>query len=190
MNHDIVHMKDPFAKRDDMTGPYAVYYTCYESVARKLVEEDPASSDWESSKARINNGEIATMVLGSWAVQQCKDAGDTPDDVGYMPFPITVDGKQYAGAGGNYAFGINNQASTDNQIAAMLYLKWLIEDSTIYEDEGSIPALKGENLPDALADFEGVELLSDNPPVEGEEELFNDVNNESEVGINLSLIHI
>ena len=184
MNHDIVHMKDQFAKRDDMTGPYAVYYTCYESVARKLVEEDPASSDWESSKARINNGEIATMVLGSWAVQQCKDAGDTPDDVGYMPFPITVDGKQYAGAGGNYAFGINNQASTDNQIAAMLYLKWLIEDSTIYEDEGSIPALKGENLPDALADFEGVELLSDNPPVEGEEELFNDVNNESEVGIN------
>ena len=46
MNHDIVHMKDPFAKRDDMTGPYAVYYTCYDSVARKLVEEDPASSDW------------------------------------------------------------------------------------------------------------------------------------------------
>lgn len=66
----------------------------------------------------------------------------------------------------------------------MLYLKWLIEESTIYEDEGSIPALKGEALPEALADFEGVELLSDNPPVEGEEELFNDVNNESEVGIN------
>lgn len=45
MNHDIVHTKDPFAKQDDMTGPYAVFYTCYESVARKLVEEDPASSD-------------------------------------------------------------------------------------------------------------------------------------------------
>ena len=184
MNHDIVHMKDPFAKQEDMTGPYAVYYTCYESVARKLVEEDPASSDWESSKTRINNGEIATMVLGSWAVQQCKDAGDTPEDVGYMPFQITVDGKQYAGAGGNYSFGINNQADSDNQIAAMVYLKWLIEESSIYEDEGSIPALKGEDLPEALADFEGVELLSDNPPAEGEETLFNDVNNQSEVGIN------
>ena len=141
-------------------------------------------SDWESSKTRINNGEIATMVLGSWAVQQCKDAGDTPEDVGYMPFPITVDGKQYAGAGGNYSFGINNQADSDNQIAAMVYLKWLIEESSIYEDEGSIPALKGEDLPEALADFEGVELLSDNPPAEGEETLFNDVNNQSEVGIN------
>ena len=184
MNYTIVHQKDPFAKRDDMTGPYAVYYTLYEAVARGLVEEDPASSDWESSKGAINKGEIATMVLGSWAVQQCKDAGETPDDVRYMPFPITVDGKRYAGAGGNYSFGINNKATTENQIAAMVYLKWLIEESTIYLDEGSIPARKDGELPATLADFEGVELLADNPAHAGEETLFNDVNNESEVGIN------
>lgn len=184
MNNTIVHTKDPFAKRDDMTGPYAVYYTLYEAVARGLVEEDPASSDWESSKNKMNTGEIATMVLGSWAVQQCKDAGENPDDVGYMPFPITVDGKRYAGAGGNYSFGINNQAETDNQIAAMVYMKWLIEESSIYADEGSIPALKSGELPDALADFEGVELLADNPAAAGEETLFNEVNNEAEVGIN------
>ncbi|MDO4296938.1 MAG: ABC transporter substrate-binding protein [Lachnospiraceae bacterium] len=184
MNNTIIHTKDPFAKRDDMTGPYAVYYTMYESVARGLVEEDPASSDWESSKNMMNTGKIATMVLGSWAVQQCKDAGENPDDVGYMPFPITVDGKRYAGAGGNYSFGINNQAETDNQIAAMVYLKWLIEESSIYTDEGSIPALKSGELPDALADFEGVELLADNPAKAGEETLFNEVNNEAEVGIN------
>ena len=184
MNNDIIHTKDPFAKQDNMTGPYAVYYTMYEAVARKLVEESPDSSDWESSKGKMNKGEIGAMVLGSWAVQQCKDAGDTPENVGYMPFPITVDGKCYAGAGGNYAFGINNQATEDNQIAAMVYLKWLIEESSIYEDERSIPALKSGDLPDALVYFEGVELLSDNPPLEGEESLFNDVNNESEVGIN------
>ena len=57
-----------------MTGPYAVYYTLYESVARGLIEESPSSTDWESSKRRINEGEIATMVLGSWAVEQCKEA--------------------------------------------------------------------------------------------------------------------
>ena len=101
-----------------------------------------------------------------------------------MPFPITVDGKRYAGAGGNYSFGINKESDTDNQIASMLYLKWLIEESSIYADEGSIPALKSGDLPDALADFEGVELLADNPAKAGEETLFNDVNNESEVGIN------
>ena len=63
-------------------------------------------------------------------------------------------------------------------------MKWLIEDSSIYDDEGSIPALKSGDLPDALADFEGVELLADNPAKEGEESLFNELNSESEVGIN------
>ena len=181
---NLAHTKDPFAKKDDMSGPYAVYYTLYEAVSRKLVEDDPASSDWEASKGMINKGEIATMVLGSWAVEQCRGAGAAPEDVGYMPFPITVDGKRYASGDGNYSYAINNKATEENQIASMVYLKWLLEESTIFVDEGTIPALKSEPLPDSLSEFDGVEILSNNPAIEGEENLFDDVNNESEVGIN------
>ena len=181
---NIVHTANPFSDRGDGTGPYAVYYTLYESVARKLIEEDPMSTDWESSKARINSGEIATMVLGSWAVAQCQGAGDNGDDLGYMSFPISVNGKQYAGSGGNYSYGINNQTSVDQQIAAMVYTKWLLEESPIFVDEGSIPALKSAPMPDVLAGFDGVELLSNNAAPEGEEDLFDQVNNESECGLN------
>lgn len=180
-NNLLLHTKDPFTKNDENSGPYAVYYTLYNAVDRKLVEEDPASSDWESSKGMINNGEIATMVLGSWSVQQFKDAGEHPDDIGYMPFPISVGGKQYAAAGGNYAYAINNQATADNQIASMLYVKWLLEDSPIFADEGSIPARKDEALPDSLSEFAGVELLSDNPAKEGEESLYDDIRMTAEV---------
>ncbi|MFR6349778.1 MAG: ABC transporter substrate-binding protein [Enterocloster aldenensis] len=182
-NNTMVHTKNPFAKREDMTGPYAVYYVLYEAVKRGLVEEDPASSDWESSKGMMNRGDIGNMVLGSWAVNQCKDAGSTPEDVAYMPFPITVNGKQYAGAGGNYSYGINNKASADNQIASMLYLKWILDESSMFVDEGSIPARKDAPMPDVLADFTGVELLSNSPAKEGEETFFDDVNSKSEVGI-------
>lgn len=181
---NLPHMANPFADRGDGTGPYAVYYTLYESVARGLIEEDPMSTDWESSKGRINSGEIATMVLGSWSVQQFKDAGPNPDDIRYMPFPITVDGKRYAGAGGNYSYAINAKISTDNQIAALLYVKWLLDESSIFVDEGCIPARKDGDMPDFLADFEGIELVSNNPPAEGEEDLFDQVNLQSEVGIN------
>ena len=183
-HNNMPHMASPFADRGDGTGPYAVYYTLYEAVARGLIEDDPMSTDWESSKGRINSGEIATMVLGSWAVQQFKDAGPNPDDISYMPFPITVDGKRYAGAGGNYSYGINNKVSADNQIAAMLYVKWLLDESSIFIDEGCIPARKDGEMPAFLADFEGVELVSNNPPPEGEEDLFDQVNLQSEVGIN------
>jgi len=180
-NNILLHTKDPFTKNSEMSGPYAVYYTLYNAVADKLVEDDPASSDWESSKRMINNGEIGAMVLGSWSVQQFKEAGNNPDDIGYMPFPISVKGKQYAAAGGNYAYAINKNASSDNQIASMLYMKWLLEDSSIFSDEGSIPALKGSKLPDSLSEFNGVELLSDNPAKEGEENLYDDIRNTAEV---------
>ncbi len=180
-NTTLLHTRNPFSKNEENSGPYAVFYTLYNAVADDLVEEDPASSDWESSKVMINNGQIGAMVLGSWCVQQFKDAGDNPDDIGYMPFPISVKGVQSAAAGGNYAYAINKYASADNQIASMIYIKWLLEESTIFEDEGSIPALKNSPLPDSLSEFDGVELLSDDAALEGEENLYDDVRNTAEV---------
>lgn len=183
-HNNMPHTANPFADRGDQTGPYAVYYTLYEAVARQLIEDDPMSTDWESSKGRINSGEIATMVLGSWSVQQFKDAGPNPDDISYMPFPITVNGKRYAGAGGNYSYAINKEAPVNNQIAAMLYVKWLLDESSIFVDEGCIPARKDGEMPAFLADFEGIDLISNNAPKAGEEDLFDNVNLQSEVGIN------
>lgn len=89
-NYTMVHKANPFSDPGDGTGPFNVYRILYEAVAQGLCEPDPMSSDWEGSKGMINRGEIGCMVLGSWAVQQFKDAGDKPEDVAYMPFPITV----------------------------------------------------------------------------------------------------
>lgn len=54
MNNGLVHGKNPFSKRDDMTGPYAVYYVLYEATARGLIEDDPTTTDWEGCKGMIN----------------------------------------------------------------------------------------------------------------------------------------
>ena len=180
-NEILLHTRNPFTKNEENSGPYAVYYTLYTAVAEGLVEEDPASSDWESSKVMINNGEIGAMVLGSWCVQQFKEAGDHPEDIGYMPFPISVNGVQSAAAGGNYAYAVNNKTSAENQIASMIYVKWLLEESTIMADEGSIPALIGQDLPESLAEFEGVTLSSNSQAKEGEENLYDDIRNTAEV---------
>jgi ABC-type glycerol-3-phosphate transport system substrate-binding protein len=178
--------KDPFADRGDMTGPWAVYYTLYEAVARDLIEDDPSTTDWEGSKPMMNKGEIGTMALGSWAVVQMQAAGDNADDIAYMPFPISVDGKQYAGAGPDYDYGINVNSSNDQKLASLIYIKWLLEESGWAYDEGSVPIVKGGEYPDSLAGFEGVELVIDNPSPAGEETLKDDINNESELGINAS----
>lgn len=183
-NNQLLHGKDPFAKQDGMYGPYAVYYVLYESVARGLIEDDPTTTDWEGCKGEINNGNIGTMVLGSWAVVQMQQAGDNPDDIGYMPFPISIDGKQYTTAGPDYAYGINANASTENQIASLLFTKWLTEESNYAFDQGGIPIVDGAEYPAVLDAFTGAELIIDNPAPEGEEDLFTNVNNDSEVGLN------
>lgn len=184
MNDKVVHGKNPFSKNEDMTGPYAVYYVLYESVARGLVEDDPTTTDWEGSKGMINNGKIGTMVLGSWAVTQMQQAGEHADDIGYMPFPITVDGKQYASAGPDYAYGININSSKDNQIASMLYVKWLTEKSNYAYDQGGIPIVQGSDYPEVLKDFQNTELIVNNPAKEGEEDYYDTINSDSEVGLN------
>lgn len=186
-NYKIVHMANPFSDRGDSTGPYAVYKILYDAVAEGLVEPDPMSSDWEGCKGMINRGEIGAMVLGSWAVQQFKEAGEDPDDIAYMPFPITVtddSGNRVTSAGGNYSYAINCKTDVNQQIASMLYVKWLLEESPIFTEEGCIPALKSAPMPDFLSDFEGIELLSNAPAPDGEEDYFDKVNLESEVGIN------
>ena len=183
-NQDLPHAANPFADQGNATGPYAVYKILYDAVANGLIEEDYTTTDWEGCKPMINQGQIGTMVLGSWAYTQMQQAGDKPEDIGYMAFPITIDGKQYAPAGGDYNFGINVQASDDEKLASMYYLKWLTEQSGFAYSEGGVPIDKKGEYRELYAAFEGLDMVADAPALAGEETLMNDLNSESELALN------
>ncbi len=184
MNQTLLHTKDPFANKGDGTGPYAVYKILYDAVKEGLIEDDYTTTDWEGCKGMMNRGEIATMVLGSWAFTQMQEAGDKPEDIGYMAFPITVNGKQYAPAGGDYNFGINVKATDAQKLAAMYYLKWLTHESGFTFAEGGVPIDKNGEYPALYAAFAGIDMVSDEPALPGEENLLNELNSESELAIN------
>ena len=191
MNITMPQTKDPFADRGNGTGPYAVYNILYEAVRRGLTEDSPTATDWEGCKPMINNGQIGVMVLGSWAIIQMQEAGPNPDDIGYMPFPITQPGGvQYASAGADYCFGVNNSISNDNKIASMLYIKWLSESSNFAYDQGGVPVLKSQAYPDTLAAFDGITLLEDTPAPTELATLQSDVNRESEISLNADNTHV
>jgi raffinose/stachyose/melibiose transport system substrate-binding protein len=181
LNQKFVHTAEPFKDNGDGTGAYALYKILYDAVANGLIEDDYTTTDWEGCKGMINNGEIGCMVLGSWAVAQMKAAGDNGDDIGYMPFPITVNGKQYASAGPDYKYVINVNASDDNKAAAMVFVKWMVEDSGWCELEGGYPISK---TADTSFSFDGVEILSNLPALAGEEDYLNEMNAESELSFN------
>lgn len=184
MNQKFLHTQDPFADKGDGAGPYAVYKILYDAVSLGLTEEDYTTTDWEGSKGMINNGEIACMVLGSWAFTQMQDAGPNPDDIGYMPFPISIGGKQYASAGADYSYGINVQSSDDNKKAAMIYVKWLTNLSYFSYTEGGIPIDLNGQYPDLYSAFNGIEFVANEAALPGEEDFLNELNAESELMVN------
>lgn len=179
---------NPFSDRGDGTGPYAVYNILYEAVSKGLTEDDPTTTDWEGSKGMLNNGEVACMVLGSWAIPQMQSAGDHADDIAYMPFPISINGTQYATEGPDYFYGINKNNSADNQIAAMCYVKYLVEKSGYAAAQGGIDCTVDAEMPDFLAAFDSdtVKTIQNQAAPEGKETLHNDINNESELGLSAS----
>ncbi len=183
-NQKFVHTADPFADPGDGTGVYNLYKILYDACAEGLIEDDYTTTDWEGCKGMLNRGEIATMVLGSWAYAQMQEAGDTPENVGYMPFPMTVGGKQYVNAGGDYNYAINVNSSDENKAAALVFIKWMVEKSNWCYNEGGYTVVKGGKNPDMYAAFDGCEVLADQPALAGEETFLNDMNSESELSFN------
>lgn len=182
MNQKLVHTKDPFQNYGDDTHAYAVYKILYDAVADGLIEDDYSTTDWEGSKTKLNNGEIGCMVLGSWAYPQMEAAGDHAEDIGYMPFPITVNGEQYASAGADYSYGINCNASKEEQEAAMVFVKWMTKESGFSYNEDGLPV--DASSTGTKLSFDGVTFLEDEPSVAGEEDYLNEMNAESELNIN------
>ncbi len=160
MNDVMLTTKRPFTQQKDDTGLYAVYHLLYDCVSKGLTEEDPHSSSWELCKGRINNGEIGCMVLGSWAISQMQTAGEHGDDISYMPFPISIQNKQYALASSNYCYGINKDLSDEKRLASMIFVKYLVEESKYDFNNSSIPVMKTNEYPDILGNFDGVNLVT------------------------------
>ena len=177
---NMAHDDAPFGQG---TVHYEIYKLMYDLVKEGLTEEDPMSSDWETSKQMLADGQIGTMVLGSWAIAQIKAIAENPDDIGYMTFPITAaDGKQYAEISTDMSYAINK--NTKSPEAAEAFLWWMVEKSGYAQQEEAIPAQIDAELPDSLKSFEeqGVQMITLNPAPEGQEDLFDNIDNASEVG--------
>ncbi len=178
---------DKMIAKEDLFVDGEAYYEVYELMFDifsnpNLIEEDPMTTDWEGCKKAINDGKIATMVMGSWAVSQFKEAGENPDDIGYMPAPFNVDGQQYAESSPDYSLGINKNRSDEIKDLAKKYITWFVEDSGFAVKEGCVGTLKGSEMPAYLDAFADCTMFTTQPAPEGLVGVWDTINNDSEVG--------
>ncbi len=179
-NDILVSERDLFVDGDAYYEVYELMYNIFKDPT--LIEEDPMTTDWEGCKAAINEGKIATMVMGSWAVSQFQAAGPNPDDIGYMPAPFNVNGKQYAESAPDYCMGVNKNRDAAVKELGKKYITWFVEESGFAKQEGSIGTVKGSELPSYLDAFADCELFVTGAAPEGLVGVWDAINNDSEVG--------
>jgi len=154
----------------------------YDAVAQGLTEADPTTTNWEESKRLLGTGQVATMVLGSWALPQmaaaAEEAGASAEDIAYAPTPVQVDGQFHSVAGGDYNLGIN--VNSDNKATARAWIDWFNHESGFSEAQAGLSPMIDGPVPAALTGFvDEVELLTLNPAEEGKESLFADIDTAS-----------
>ncbi|MBB2943468.1 ABC-type glycerol-3-phosphate transport system substrate-binding protein [Actinoplanes lutulentus] len=135
----------------------------FDIVKNKLTEPDPLTTNWEGSKPMLGTGKVASMLLGSWAIPQMKDAataaGANPDDIAFWPFPWQTGGKFHTRIEGDYKAAVSK--TSENKATAKAWLEWFVNESGFSADQQAIPPAIGQELPAALEDFQatGVELM-------------------------------
>lgn len=137
---------------------YEVYRMLYDIVSLDFAEEDLTSIGWEKSKSMLNDGQIGCMVIGSWAVAQFKDSGPNADNIEFMPFPNTIDGKQFVTISADYSYGI--AANSTNKAAAHAFVEYMLDESGYALDRDNLSVLRTDPYPDAFGTMGNVVLLS------------------------------
>ena len=163
-------------------GYYKVFKLMYDVFSSSdLIEEDPTTTEWESSKQWMADGKIGTMVMGSWAISQFQEKAANKDDIGYMPAPFTAaDGKQYAQTSADYCIGVSKHSA--NIELAKKYVEWFALESGFAQDEGMISTNPKDELPDNLSAFADCVLFEEELAPDELQGKFNEIDKASEVG--------
>ena len=182
---DYVNITQPNTDDNFLPGKphYELYKILYDAAKNGLIEKDPTTTDWETSKGMLAKGQIATMALGSWAIGQVKGIANNPDDIGYMPFPTNAK-EQFFPTQADYNVGISKNSA--NKAAAKAWLDWFINDSKYATEQGfGISAVKSEPLTADLKTFQdaGIKFLPITPAKQGQEGLVDKIDKQAEIGL-------
>lgn len=152
-----VYAKNPFLEGGNY---YSAYKLLYDIVNSGLCEEESNLSDWGEICQKINDGEIASVVVGSWALSQVKAFGES-DSIGFMPFPNEINGKQYVTIGLDYGYSISR--NSEHKDEARKFIDYMLDESGYALENDKISIVKTDPLPDVYKKIDDVVMLISKP---------------------------
>jgi raffinose/stachyose/melibiose transport system substrate-binding protein len=182
---DYVNITQPNTDNNFVPGQphYELYKVLYDAAKNGLIEKDPTTTQWQTSQGMMGKGQIATMVLGSWAIGQEQAVATNKDDIGYMPFPTNAK-TQFFPTAADYNLGISK--NSQNKAAARAWVDWFINKSNYAVDQAyGISPVKSAPLTADLKKFqdEGIKFLPLTPAKAGQEGLVDKIDKQAEIGL-------
>lgn len=154
--HGYIYEQNPFREG---TPHYQVYKLLYELAEERLIEDDPTKTDWEKCKKLLNSGKIGCVPMGSWAISQFQNMNTAnAKNIGFMPFPNNIDGKQYMTVAMDYSYAIAR--NSDNKLAARAFIEFMIEESGYALDHQNLSIVKTDPYPDSFQNMDQVVIMS------------------------------
>ncbi len=130
----------------------------YDLVEKGYTEVGTGTLGWWDSIIKMNNGEIGCSVIGTWALYDYKNVGPNGDDIGFMPFPNNIDGKQYVTVTGDYGYAISKNSK--NKAAARAFLDFMLDESGYAFEHDTLSVLKTDPYPECYGDMEHTSVLN------------------------------
>ncbi|WP_229522410.1 ABC transporter substrate-binding protein [Paenibacillus monticola] len=107
-------------------------------IAKGYVEDQLFSNNWEISKTKLAKGEVGMYLLGNWTIRQEFDAGASPDDIGFFPFPYDNSSTHYVSLNPDWFVGVSKFSK--NKELSMAWLNFFVKETSYTADWGFLPA--------------------------------------------------
>lgn len=153
-----VYDKNPFLKDGNY---YESYKLLYDIVNNDLHEGNYKVKDWGELCRKLNSGEIASIVAGTWAYSQIKNAGKNKDAIAFMPYPNEINGEQYSTIGIDYGYCINKNST--NKDAARKFIEFMLDESGYALDNNCISIVKSDPLPEIYREISNLNIQINTP---------------------------
>lgn len=124
----------------------------YDLVANGYTEVGRETLGWWDSIIKMNAGELACSVIGTWALRDYKNVGPNGDNIAFMPFPNNIEGKQYVTAAADYSYAITKNSK--NKEVAKAFVDFMLDESGYAFDHDTISVLKTDPYPECYGDME------------------------------------
>lgn len=138
--------KEPFREG---TVHYEALRFLYDLVRNGYTEQGVANISWDKSITMLGKGEIACTAIGTWAFTNYKNAAVDSRNIGFMPFPNSVNGNQYSTLSVDYCYGVAR--NSDNKAAAKAFVYFMIDESGYAFDHDTISIVKADPYPECYS---------------------------------------